>query len=293
MAIRISVVTVCYNMASYIEQTMLSVLSQNYPNLEYIVIDGGSSDGTQTIIEKYKDKLAYYVSEPDKGMYDAINKGFKHSSGDVIAWINADDIYMPWTLRVVDQIFTNYSDVDWIGGRYAFLTEEGVLAHVFPKSAIKSQTDILNGWCRSELLGPLLQEGMFWRRSLLEKAGELDISYKLAGDFELWTRFAAYAPLTAVDIPLAAFRRRKGGLSIGQRNKYNLEVQRAISAKPKYPNILWRIGEKVTFIRQILRLFTFRKCNILYYTKDDDIIKIKQFIGSTSSQCLESLRLYH
>ena len=136
MAIRISVVTVCYNMASYIEQTMLSVLSQNYPNLEYIVIDGGSSDGTQTIIEKYKDKLAYYVSEPDKGMYDAINKGFKHSSGDVIAWINADDIYMPWTLRVVDQIFTNYSDVDWIGGRYAFLTEEGFFGPISKYTAL-------------------------------------------------------------------------------------------------------------------------------------------------------------
>lgn len=293
MSLRISIVTVCYNMAPYIEQTLLSVLSQNYPNLEYIVIDGGSSDGTQVIIEKYKEKLAYYVSEPDKGMYDAINKGFSHATGDIIAWINADDIYMPWTLRIVDQIFTNYLDVNWIGGRYAFLTEEGLLAHVFPKSAMKSQTDIRNGWCRSELLGPLLQEGMFWRRSLFETVGGLDVSYKLAGDFELWTRFAEHAALTAVDIPLAAFRRRKGGLSIGQRNKYNAEVQRAIVSKPKYPNVLWRIGEKVPIIRQFLRFFSYRKCNILYYTKDDSIIRIKQFRGSTSSQCLESLRLYH
>ena len=92
MSLKISVVTVCYNMAQYIETTIKSVLSQDYPNLEYIVIDGGSTDGTQQIIEKYKDQLAYYVSEPDNGMYDAINKGFSKATGDIIAWINADDV---------------------------------------------------------------------------------------------------------------------------------------------------------------------------------------------------------
>lgn len=292
MSIKISIVTVCYNMAPYIEQTILSILNQNYPNLEYIVIDGGSKDGTQTIIEKYKDSLAYYVSEPDNGMYDAINKGFSYATGEVIAWLNADDIYMPWTLNVVNQIFSTYSDINWISGKYAFLTESGVLAHVFSKCAIKTQKDIRNGWCRAELLGPLLQEGMFWRKSLFEKVGRLDTSYKLAGDFELWTRFAEHSPLTAVDIPLAAFRRRKGGLSIGQRNRYNDEVDRVIVSKPRYPNILWRMGTKITALKQVLRLTRFRKGDILFFKTTDEQIKRKTFLGSASTQCIESLRLY-
>lgn len=279
-------------MAPYIEQTMLSVLNQNYSELEYIVIDGGSTDGTQDIISKYKDKLAYYVSEPDKGMYDAINKGFSHATGEVVAWINADDIYMPWTLAVVNQIFSTYNDVNWIGGKYAFLTESGVLAQVFSKCAIKTQQDIANGWCRSELLGPLLQEGMFWRKSLIDKAGSLDVSYRLAGDFELWTRFAKYSSLTAVDIPLAAFRRRKAGLSIGQQEKYNTEVQRAISGKPKYPNMIWRLFHNNTMFRQLLRMLRLRKGNILYFNTKEDIIKRKHFLGSASTQCVETLRLY-
>ena len=290
--IKISIITVCYNMASYIEQTILSVLNQNYPNLEYIIIDGGSVDGTQAIIEKYREKLAYYVSEPDNGMYDAINKGFKQATGDVVAWINADDIYMPWTLSTVNEIFCKYSDIEWIGGKYAFLTEEGVLAQVFAKSAIKTQNDIRNGWCRLELLGPLLQEGMFWRRTLLDKAGALDTSYKLAGDFELWMRFAEHAELVAVDVPLAAFRRREGGLSIGQANKYQLEVERALSNRPKYPNFLWHLGSKKIILKQLLRMLRFRKGNILYYNSKDSDIQRKKFWGSASTQCLETLRLY-
>ena len=236
--------------------------------------------------------MAYYVSEPDNGMYDAINKGFSHATGEIIAWLNADDIYMPWTFRVVDQIFSSFNDVSWIGGRYAFLTESGVLAHVFPKSAIKTRKDIYNGWCRSEILGPLLQEGMFWKKSLFEKAGKLDISYKLAGDFELWTRFAEYAPLVAVDIPLAAFRRRSGGLSIGQQKKYNEEVMRAVASKPKYPNLFWRFFCRNSILRQILRLCRFKTGSILFFKPTGNDINIKNFKGSVSTQCIESLRLY-
>lgn len=290
--LKISVVTVCYNMVDYIEQTITSVLSQGYKNLEYIIIDGGSNDGTQSIISKYRNQLSFYVSEPDNGMYDAINKGFSQATGDIIAWINADDSYFPWTFRVVNEIFSSFHDINWIGGRYAFLTETGVLSQVFSKSAIKSQNDIANGWCRRDVFGPLLQEGMFWRKSLLEKAGILDSSYKLAGDFELWMRFAKHSSLTAVDIPLAAFRRRKGGLSIGQTSKYDAEVNKAIQSKKKFPNCLWLWGHNSAVFRQILRLLTFRKERVIYYNPESDSISCKKFIGSVSSQCLESLRLY-
>lgn len=289
---KISVVTVCYNMASYIEQTIQSVLSQNYPNLEYIIIDGGSTDGTQAIIEKYRSQLAYYISEPDNGMYDAINKGFANATGEIMAWINADDIYFPWTLHVVNQVFSKYVDVDWISGKSAFLTESGVLAHVFPKCAIKTQRDIRNGWCREGLLGPLMQESMFWRKSVFDKVGLLDVSYRLAGDFELWTRFATYSHLTFLDVPLAAFRRRHNGLSIGQKAKYQSEVEKAIADKPTYPGFLWRLANGNRIMIQILRLQRFRRGDIIYYNDKSDDLQRKHFIGSSSSQCIESLRMF-
>ena len=133
---------------------------------------------------------------------------------------------------------------------------------------------------------------MFWRKTLFEKVGKLDTSYKLAGDFELWTRFAEYSPLTAVDIPLAAFRRRKGGLSIGQCSRYNDEVNRVIASKLKYPNILWRLGAKITVLKQLLRLMRFRKGDILFFKTNNNQIQRKTFRGSASTQCIESLRLY-
>ena len=90
---KISIVTPSFNQAQFIEETILSVLNQNYPNLEYIIIDGGSTDGSVDIIKKYADKIAYWVSEKDSGMYDAINKGFGKSTGEILAWINSDDIF--------------------------------------------------------------------------------------------------------------------------------------------------------------------------------------------------------
>lgn len=114
--LKISVVTVCYNMEGTIEETILSVLNQNYPNLEYIIIDGNSTDDTMLIVNKYKDKISTIVSEPDNGMYDAIHKGFSMATGDILAWINADDSYMPWTFKYVNEVFTDLPDVDWIVG---------------------------------------------------------------------------------------------------------------------------------------------------------------------------------
>mgnify|MGYP003303069682 CR=1 FL=1 len=279
-------------MAQYIETTIKSVLSQNYPNLEYIVIDGGSTDGTQQIIEKYKDQLAYYVSEPDNGMYDAINKGFSKATGDIIAWINADDVYMPWTLKTVNDVFTKFPETQWLGGKYSFLNEDGTLAQIFPRTSVRCQKDIREGWCREGVMGPLQQESMFWRKDLYAAAGGLDTSYRYAGDFELWTRFAEHAQLSKIDIPLAAFRKRKTSLSKAGREKYDAEIAKAIDSKPKYPNIFWRVLRKSNIAVQLLRSLRYRKGGIFYFTMSGQELKRKKTYGSASNHSIQSLFLY-
>lgn len=118
---KISIVTVSYNMVNYIEDTILSVISQQYPNLEYIVIDGGSKDGTVDIIKKYEEWITYWISEPDNGMYDAIQKGFSKATGEIMAYINSDDKFHYNALFTAAAIFSSEEDVEWILGRASFI----------------------------------------------------------------------------------------------------------------------------------------------------------------------------
>lgn len=200
---KITIVTPVFNQVQLIEQTILSVLDQNYPNLEYIIIDGGSTDGTVDIIRKHESKLAYWVSEPDNGMYDAIQKGFNHSTGEIMAWLNADDMYHRGALFSIAEIFQTFPNVEWIEGLNTFWDNHpcgGRTLGVYP-SRVFSKYEFLLGdyqWIQ--------QESTVWRKSLWDKSGGLNTKLKYAGDFALWLSFFKHTKKYNVDVLIGGFR---------------------------------------------------------------------------------------
>jgi glycosyltransferase involved in cell wall biosynthesis len=206
---RIALVTPVRNSAKYIEQTIRSVLAQGYPNLDYFVVDGGSTDGTVEIIRKYEKEISGWISEPDKGMYDAINKGFARTSGEIMGWISATDMLHIGGLSVVGSVFGTFSEVEWIMGRPTTFNGGGMTVEVLGHTR----------WSRYRFLTDanvfIQQESTFWRRSLWEKAGGYaDASRRLASDFELWVRFFRHAKLYPVDALIGGYRVHEASLGL-------------------------------------------------------------------------------
>jgi len=212
---RITIVTAVRNGAQYIEDTIRSVISQGYPNLEYIVVDGVSTDGTTDIIRKYEKHISWWVSQPDNGVYDALNTGFSRSTGDIMGWLNASDQLHIKSLFVVASVFAALPVVEWITGRPTGFNADGmtVLIHDLPR------------WSRFRfLIGAnryIQQESTFWRRSLWERAGgRLDSTYRDAGDCELWVRFFRYAKLHPVDALIGGFRPHPDAITSTKMEEY-------------------------------------------------------------------------
>ncbi len=167
--LKISVVTPNFNGAALLARTVDSVLAQDYSNLEYIVVDGGSTDKSPEILNGYRHRLSKLIIERDRGQYDAINKGFACATGDVFCWLNSDDVYFPWTLRVVNRIFRDFPQIEWITGIRSELRDGAVqgMSNLtsFPRELLAGGAFYPGG------LGCVMQECCFWRRSLFEKAG--------------------------------------------------------------------------------------------------------------------------
>jgi glycosyltransferase involved in cell wall biosynthesis len=196
----ISIVTPCLNQAQFVEETIKSVLDQGYPRLEYVVVDGGSSDGSVDIIEKYRSKLHSFVSEPDRGHADALNKGFGRTSGEIMAWLNGDDKYVPWTLQTVSEVFEQFPDVNWIVGINSWWNDRGAM--IYTAVTLNNIFDYLSG----KYFG-IQQESVFWRRRLWERAGGyVSEECRLMPDTELWTRFYPLDDLWHVSCVLGGFR---------------------------------------------------------------------------------------
>lgn len=215
---KISIVTPVYNGARYIEKNILSIINQEYENYEHIIVDGCSTDETLAIAEKYaKQYPISIISEKDHGMYDAIEKGFKLASGDIMAWLNADDTYMPWAFRIMNKTISD--SVQWCTGMNAWQNEQGIIYKVSDLYLYKREF-LKNGYYDGRILRFVQQESTYWSKELWEKVYEEGMisRYKLAGDYHLWKMFANFTELYSVGTVIGSFR-----LVTGQKSE-NLEA---------------------------------------------------------------------
>lgn len=202
---KISIVTPSYNQGQFIEKTLQSVISQKYLQLEYVVIDGGSTDDSLDIIKKYQKKISYFESKKDRGQSHAINKGFAHTDGEIMAWINSDDMLRPGALRLVASIFAAFPEIEWLTSLPSTMTADGQQIYLAqPPWYIRSL--IKRGFYTRKLGGFIMQEGTFWRRSLWEKTGGKLEEVPYTMDMKLWQSFAKHTSLYIVEACLASYR---------------------------------------------------------------------------------------
>lgn len=187
----VTVVTPTFNQAKFLERTIQSVLMQDYSNLEYIIVDGGSSDGSVEVIKKYEKRLAWWVSEKDRGQTDAINKGFARARGEIIAWLNSDDTYEPGAIREAAEYFVRLPEISAVYSQANYINENDKIIGRFPAA----QTDykkLRRGFVH------VPQQACFFRADIWKKIGPLDASFYFAMDYDLWVRLAKEAPMAYI-----------------------------------------------------------------------------------------------
>ena len=222
---KISIVTPSFNQAEFIEETIQSVLSQGYPNLEYIVIDGGSTDGSVDIIKKYEKYLTYWESEQDRGHAHALNKGFARTTGDIMAWINSDDKYLPKAFKIIGEIYTEFPEVEWTMGLYSNFDRDGAL--MGGDNITRAVYKNVYSYIFNNL--HIQQESVFWRRSLWERAGDHiseDVHFMI--DTELWCRFFLLAELWHIDQVVGGYRTYGINRFHVNKNKVEEDIQKCI-----------------------------------------------------------------
>jgi glycosyltransferase involved in cell wall biosynthesis len=234
---KISIITPSYNQGKYIEETILSILNQGYPNLEYIIIDGGSDDNTVEIIRKYEKHLAYWVSETDRGQAHAINKGLEKATGDIFAYLNSDDYYLPNAFLEVSQAFLENPETDLLHGRCRYVNEFGEkIGEQFGN--IQTFDEIIDLWDVWWKKRQLVQPEVFWSKRIKDRIGTFreDLCYVM--DFEYWCRILyAGGTVASIDKELACFR-----FTSSQKSNQNKAVADEL-LKVVYP---WLWGSKPT-----------------------------------------------
>ncbi len=184
----VSIITPSFNQAQYLEATIQSVFGQDYPRIEYIIVDGGSTDGSVDVIKKYEGRLAGWVSEQDKGQTDAINKGFNRANGEILAWLNSDDTYNPGAVSAAVKFLMDNPEIAMVYADCDFINEQGGVIGKF-NSAQTDHHRLREGYVH------IPQQTMFFRAKYWKELGPLDPSFYFAMDYDLWTRISARAPI--------------------------------------------------------------------------------------------------
>jgi glycosyltransferase involved in cell wall biosynthesis len=242
---KISIVTPSYNQGRYLEQTILSVLSQQYPNLEYIIMDGGSKDNSVEIIKRYANQLDYWQSKPDGGQADAIAKGFAMSTGTILGWLNSDDLLLSGCLFTVAVNFPQDRKTVALAGRCILIGPSG--------EPLKVSLPILRTWTDMLFYGHgLIQMATFWMRTAYEQTGGLDISLQFGFDADLFVKLRRIGEIAITSDYLAAFRLHPSSKTSTMQNIYQIEKQliRERFGKGYLPSIS-RMFQRIRFSQRI------------------------------------------
>ena len=230
MSPQISIITPSLNQGRFIDRTIQSVLSQNVPNLEYLVVDGGSDDDTQDILRSYGDQLTW-VSEKDRGQADAVNKGIRMSSGEIIGWLNSDDVYYPGALPAIVSFFEEHPEINVVYGDADMIDVEDQV--IQPYSTEEWDLERLKEICF------ICQPAVFFKRRIVEKAGMLDDRLQFCMDYEYWFRLGAVTPFFKLPLRLAGSRMYPGNKTLGSRVAVHWEINSMFQARQKTVPLKW------------------------------------------------------
>jgi glycosyltransferase involved in cell wall biosynthesis len=237
----VSVITPSFNQARYLEQTMRSVLEQDYPHIEYIVIDGASMDGSVDIIRKYKSRLAYWASEKDSGQAEAVNKGLARATGEIVAWLNSDDYYLSGAVSSAVKILEENQNVILVYGDMLAVDENGQTINLMKYGQL-SLADLL---C-FQIIG---QPSVFFRRGALQKAGLLDTTFHFLLDHHLWIRMAAQGKILHVSQVWSAARYHAEAKNRAKAAEFGHEAFRMLEWAKDEPDI----GETISSVERRAR----------------------------------------
>jgi glycosyltransferase involved in cell wall biosynthesis len=229
----VSIITPSYNQAAYLEQAICSVLEQDYAPLEYLVVDGGSTDGSVEIIQRHAGRLAWWVSERDAGQAEAINKGLRRARGEIVAWLNSDDLYLPGTIAQAATLMQADPAQGMLFGDAVTIDPQGATLNRLA----------FGDWGLADLLRfrIICQPAVFMRRAVLEQAGPLDLSYHFMLDHHLWLRMARLAPVRHVPAVWAAARHHPGAKNVAQAPGFARETLRLLEWIQAQPDLQARV----------------------------------------------------
>ncbi|MGH2756009.1 MAG: glycosyltransferase family 2 protein [Actinomycetota bacterium] len=240
---RVTVVTPSYNQAGYLKETIESVLSQGYPELEYIIMDGGSTDGSAELIESYASDLAYWQSEPDAGQSDAIRRGFERGTGEILAWLNSDDTYEPGTLHRIGATFAEQRDAAMVYGDYFVLYPDG-------RKVLKRKIGFDFKICLySYLMIP--QPSSFWRADAYKAVGGLDPAFRFAMDYDFFLRMGARFEDQVVHIrePFSTFRVHPTSKSVAEQDSFGGELRQIRQRFFSGPRWSWKLRKYLYLLK--------------------------------------------